>query len=135
MGAKKRDTIKQKHWQHLIIAICLGLAILPFIWLQLNYPAAIREPLLRSVLYSFTLAVPTIVSLIINWMLPVSLSLPSESVYLISFITYLAITYYVLHKHHHLDKDLQKLYRKKTLVTILLVALWFFTILTIIYYH
>jgi O-antigen/teichoic acid export membrane protein len=132
---KKRPINKQKHWQHLIIAVCIGLLMLPLIWLQLNYPAAIGEPLIRSVLYSFTMATPTIVTLILDLVLPPFFGLHGQSIYLVTFITYLSISYYLLHRHHHTDSDKQSLFRKKTLVTILLVALWFFILLTIIYYR
>jgi hypothetical protein len=135
MRGKKRSIIRPKHWQHLLIAICFSSFMLLLIWFQINYPFAIRQHFLRLILYSFTMAIPSILTLGLNLILPLKEGLPAEAYYVIAFVTYLTLSYYVLQRHHLTDIDLRSLFRKKALVTALLVALFFFTILTIIYYR
>jgi hypothetical protein len=136
MMGKKRDTsAKHNHWQIFLASLGFSLFMLLLIWLQIHYPFAIRQPLLRFLLYAFTMAIPSILTLALSLINPLKAGLPAGTYYVIAFLTYLSISHCVLHRHHHTSIDEKLLFRKKALVTILLVVLWFFAILTILYYR
>ena len=136
MMGKKRDTHKgHSHWQIILASLGISLFMLLLIWLQIHFPFAICQPHLRFLIYSCTMVIPSILTLVLSLIVPLKTGLPSWIYYVIAFLTYLAISHFVLHSYHHTSKDRRLLFRKKTLVAIILVALWFLAILTILYYR